>query len=69
MKHEVIKIGEVKNLLGVRSDATVYCKINPNYPERYDPSFPRPFKIGGGTFWKKSDVEDWINEQIIKNRL
>lgn len=69
MKHEVIKIEDVKTLIGVRSDATIYCKLNPNYPDRYDPSFPRPFKIGGGTFWKRGDIESWVNEQMTKNRL
>ena len=41
MKHEVIKIEDVKTLIGVRSDATVYCKLNPNYPDRYDPLYVR----------------------------
>jgi predicted DNA-binding transcriptional regulator AlpA len=69
MNQEVIKIEDVKTMIGVRSDATVYCKLNPKYANRYDPSFPRPFKIGGGTFWKRSEVESWIDDQMNKNQL
>lgn len=66
MHHEIIKIEEVKAMIGVRSDSTIYCKLNPNYARLYDESFPRPFKLGGGTFWKRSAVEDWIQAQMEK---
>ncbi len=68
MQAEIIKIEEVKKMIGVRSNATVYCKLNPDYPNRYDPSFPRPFKMGGGTFWKRADIQTWIHNQILKQQ-
>ncbi|WP_410498649.1 helix-turn-helix transcriptional regulator [Chitinibacter sp. S2-10] len=42
--------------------STLYAKLNPNSAS-YDPTFPRPFKLGAGARlvgWLESDVEAWI---------
>ena len=51
------------------SRSTIYDKINPSSP-RYDESFPKPIRIGGGAAvgWVESEVEDWLRGQIEVSR-
>ncbi|WP_028357633.1 helix-turn-helix transcriptional regulator [Brackiella oedipodis] len=65
---EIISLSEVKKLLHLKSDSSIYCKLNPKYPNLFDPSFPKPFKIGARTFWVKTEIDDWIKNKIIEAR-
>lgn len=39
-------------------------KLNPKYPNRYNPTFPCPIHISGNAVrWAKSEIEAW---QIAK---
>lgn len=51
------------------SRSTIYEKITPSSP-RYDPSFPKPIRLGSGTAvgWLAHEVEDWLNRQIEISR-
>jgi len=51
------------------SRSTIYDKINPSSP-RYDPSFPKPIRLGSGAAigWIESEVEDWLRCQIEASR-
>ncbi len=45
--------------LGI-ANATAYDWLNPKSP-RYDPTFPRPIKIGAAAVaWLESEIDDWI---------
>ena len=55
----VIRLQELLRLIAL-SRATVYERINPK-SERFDPSFPRPIKLGAASVgWKLSEVMAWI---------
>ncbi len=55
MTHQrLLKIGELSEMLGGRSRASVYRDIL-NLP-----GFPQPIKIGGATRFRLSDVESYI---------
>lgn len=59
-----LRIDEVKQLVGLRSDSAIWLKLNPKYPNRYDPTFPRPIRVSGNAVrWAKSEIEAW---QIAK---
>lgn len=48
--------------------STIYERINKKSP-RYDTSFPRPVKIGGGAVgWIESEVDEWIKSISISSR-
>jgi len=51
------------------SRSTIYDKINPRSP-RYDESFPKPIRLGGGSAvgWVESEVADWLVRQIAASR-
>ena len=56
-------------------DATGYARswitetINPK-ADRYDPTFPKPFKIAGTqtNIWVEDEVYAWVEAQIEKGR-
>lgn len=53
MKHLIKKLGI--------SRSSIYEKINPKSP-RYDPTFPRPIKLGPASVgWVESEIDQWIN--------
>lgn len=51
--------------------STIYDRINPNSP-RYDPTFPKPIKLGTGKNppigFIEAEVNAWIRSQIDKSR-
>lgn len=51
------------------SRSTIYDKINPN-SLRYDPSFPKPIRLGFGAAvgWLEHEVEEWLTDQIANSR-
>ena len=47
------------------SRSAIYDRLNRNSP-RYDPTFPRPVKIGKITIrFVESEVDKWIESQIM----
>lgn len=62
----LIKKSALLNMLDV-GKSWLYLKLDAN-SKYYDETFPKPFKISGGrvNYWRKSDCEKWINNQINK---
>ena len=59
----VLRMRHLREKLGI-SRSTIYEKLNPKSP-RYDPSFPKPIKLGATAVgWIESEVDLWI----MKNR-
>ncbi len=62
----VIRIREVTWLTGL-SRSTIYDRINPTSC-RFDPKFPRPFKLGGyqttAVGWSESEIYGWLKNQM-----
>lgn len=59
----VIRMRELTQLLGL-SRSTIYDRLNPK-SKRYDPSFPKPIKIGmshsAAVGWRLDGVMRWID--------
>lgn len=54
MKHMLTKLGI--------SRSSIYEKINPKSP-RYDPSFPKPIKLGSAAIgWVEEEVDQWVRD-------
>ncbi len=55
----VVRMKEVSHLIGL-SRSTIYDRLNPR-STRYDPSFPKPLKIGvSAVGWSLEDIMLWI---------
>lgn len=53
------------------SRSGIYAKLTPNpkRPGDYDPTFPRPVKLGARAVgWVESEVEAWVTAQVEKSR-
>lgn len=60
-KERFIKIDEVSRLTSL-SDSTIYRKMNAG-------DFPQNINIGiNSKVWLESEIQNWIAEQIQKNR-
>lgn len=65
----VLRIKHVIKYLGI-GRSTIYERMNPDSP-RYDPSFPRPIRLSGGssqrgaTGWRSQDLSRWIDSRMI----
>lgn len=61
-----IRIRQVMWLTGL-ARSTIYDRINPASP-RYDPSFPRPFRLGGegstAVGWSEIAIEEWVKHRM-----
>ena len=56
---------QVEEMTGF-SRSTIYAKFNqnPKRPKDYDPTFPKPRKIGERAVrWLESEVENWMDMQ------
>lgn len=50
------------------SRSTIYDKINPKSP-RYDATFPKPIRLGGGAIgWLRHEIDEWLERQIEASR-
>ena len=51
------------------SRTTIYDRINPHSP-RYDETFPKPIRLGGGAAvgWLAHEVDAWVQAQIDASR-
>ncbi|WP_144373378.1 helix-turn-helix transcriptional regulator [Vogesella urethralis] len=51
--------------------SAIYARITPNpkRPNDYDPTFPKPVKLGGrAVAWLESEVNTWIAEQAASRK-
>ena len=66
----IIRRKQLESRLGL-SRSTIYGKLtpNPNRPNEYDPTFPKPIQIGSRAVgWLESEINDWLTAQIEKSR-
>ncbi len=66
----ILRRHEVERRTGMGRSA-IYAKLtpNPNRPNEYDPTFPKPIRLGSQAVgWVESELEDWITAQIAKSR-
>ncbi|MGA9855890.1 MAG: AlpA family phage regulatory protein [Gammaproteobacteria bacterium] len=64
----ILRRKQVEARIGL-SRSTIYSRIDPRSP-RYDATFPKPIRLGGGTAvgWIESEVADWLLRQIAASR-
>lgn len=66
MQNELMTLKEVSQAIHLGA-TTIYLKLNPKY-RQYDPSFPRPVKIGlKATRWFRHEIEAW-KEKLANDR-
>lgn len=62
-RSSLIRMQQVLALVAIKR-STLYDWLNRNSP-RYDPTFPRPIKIGAAAVaWLESEIDDWIAAKI-----
>ncbi len=67
MAHRLIRRTDVQKMIGL-SRSTIYTRLDKNSPH-FDPSFPKPIKLGAiSVAWVESEIQEWI-EARIKNRV
>jgi prophage regulatory protein len=60
-----IRRQEVERRTG-KGRSTIYASLQ-HSNKRFDPSFPRPVRIGPGSVaWVESEIEDWIKLRIAE---
>lgn len=65
MANNSLRLPEVSKRTGLCGGA-VWAKINPNN-SRYDPTFPRPIKIGKrAVAWLESEINTWLDARIAE---
>ncbi|HFF6179434.1 helix-turn-helix transcriptional regulator [Stenotrophomonas maltophilia] len=58
----LIRRQELERRTGYRR-STIYAALKRG-TKRFDPTFPRPVKLGGMVAWVESEVDEWINSRI-----
>mgnify|MGYP000423235270 CR=1 FL=1 len=51
--------------------SAIYARmtLNPKRPNDYDPTFPKPIKIGARSVaWIESEIDQWIYERIAQHK-
>lgn len=67
LAHRLIRRTDVQKMIGL-SRSTIYTRLDKNSPH-FDPSFPKPIKLGAmSVAWVESEILEWI-EARIKNRV
>ena len=67
---KIIRRPKVEERTGLKRSA-IYAKFRPNpkRPSDYDPTFPKPVRIGKKAVgWVESEIDDWLTAQIAKSR-
>ncbi len=62
---KIIRRRELEALIGLKTSA-IYAKLKPNpkRPQEFDPTFPRPVKLGvRAVGWRLAEVEAWIDSR------
>lgn len=64
---QIIRRRRLETRVGL-TRSTIYDKINPK-SSRYDPTFPKPIRLGGNSVgWIASEVDAWLEQQIQASR-
>lgn len=66
----ILRRDKVERRTGL-SRSAIYAKLkeNPNRPNDYDPTFPKPIRLGSQAVgWVESEIEEWLTAQIAKSR-
>jgi prophage regulatory protein len=66
----IIRRKEVESRTGL-SRSAIYARLrfNPKRPADYDPSFPRPVRIGARAVgWVEAEIEAWLRAQVERSR-
>ncbi len=70
MPQTLIKREQVSAKTGLGCSA-IYARmtLNPKRPNDFDPTFPKPIKIGARSVaWIESEVDEWISARIAASR-
>lgn len=58
----ILRIKDVQKMIGI-ARSTIYDWMNENSP-RYDPSFPKPLKLGKSSIgWFESKLIEWLENK------
>ena len=61
----ILRIKEVATKLAI-GKSTIYDWINPKSP-RYDPSFPKPIKLGGNSIgWVSTMIDECVTNKYLE---
>ncbi|MCO6428241.1 AlpA family transcriptional regulator [Nitrosomonas communis] len=66
----ILRRKQVEARLGL-SRSTIYgkMKLNPKRPHEYDPTFPKPIRVGlKAVGWVEHEIDEWLAAQIKKSR-
>lgn len=65
MASNSLRLPEVSKRTGLCGGA-IWAKTNPNN-SRYDPSFPKPIKIGKrAVAWLENEIDAWLDTRIAE---
>lgn len=68
MSTKVIRIPEVETKAGIKR-SSIYERLDPE-SKQYDPTFPRPFSLGGRSIgFLESEVDAWIELRAANRRI
>lgn len=70
MPQTLIKREQVSAKTGLGCSA-IYARmtLNPKRPNDFDPTFPKPIKIGARSVaWIESEIDEWISARIAASR-
>lgn len=56
-----LNLNELTSLIGI-SRSSIYDRMNPR-SKRYDPSFPKPLKLGSAVRWRLKDISEWLEDR------
>jgi prophage regulatory protein len=62
MSHNLIRISDLEKKIGL-SKSAIYARLSKKSPN-FDPSFPRPIKLGGRATSPIAFVEEEVNQWI-----
>ena len=69
MAQVFLRLPEVKKRLGFSSTSAIWYKTNPN-SNRYDPTFPKPVKIGSkAVAWVESEIDAWQKARMAARHV
>ena len=61
--NRLIRLAELKTIVGL-SRSAIYSRQDPDSPQ-YDPSFPKPVKIGSRAIaWSSESIDSWIASKL-----
>lgn len=66
-QYQMLKRPELEKLTGL-SRSSIYDRLD-HKSKRYDPTFPKPVKLGYATRWRLTEIQGWIESKAsIRNQ-